>query len=164
MTNMDINNKISDEELASFLEGSLSERSEKDVAAAIDESKELQAVIEATIDIEDLLMFDELGRIKPRLQSGNHPSNLVVPLTDPSTESKWGRYLPHRDDLGKDTTEWGQGEYRRAADRDENKLTKLKSQKCVKKVDDDSEHHYWVQIIIGIIIMVILALIKSCIF
>ncbi len=164
MTNMDINNKISDEELASFLEGSLSERREKDVAAAIDESEVLQSVIEATIDIDDLLMFDELRSIKPKLQSGSHPSNLAVPITGSSTESKWGRYLSHRDDIGKDTTEWGQGEYRRAADRDENKLTKLKSQKRVKKEDDESEPHYWTQIIIGIIIMILFALIKSCVF
>lgn len=156
--------KITDEELASFLEGSLPEDRMTEVATAIDNNKQLQAIVEATIDVDSMLMFDELRMVKRNPQV-EHKSATLSFVTSPSdTDSKWGKYLPHRDDLGKDTTEWGQGEYRRAADRDENKLTKLKSQKRVKKVDDDSEHHYWVQIIIGIIIMVILALIKSCIF
>lgn len=156
-------NEITDEELASFLEGTLPEGREKEVAEAIDNDKKLQAIVEATIDIDSLLMFDELRMVKRNPQVERKSATLSFVTTSPDTDSKWGKYLSRKSDFGKNTTNWEDEEYRRAADKEENKLTKLKSQKRVKKEDPDGGKNYWIEIIIGIIVMVVFVIIKSCI-
>lgn len=155
--------KITDEELASFLEGSLPEDRMTEVATAIDNNKQLQAIVEATIDVDSMLMFDELRMMKRNPQV-EHKSATLSFVTSPSdTDSKWGKYLSRKGDFEKNTTNWEDEEYRRAADTEENKLKKLKSHKRVKKEDPDSSKNYWIEIIIGIIIMVVFVIIRSCI-
>lgn len=156
-------NEITDEELASFLEGSLPEERRNQVAEAIDNDKHLQAIVEATIDIDSLLMFDELRMVKRNPEVEHKSATLSFVTTSSDTDSKWGKYLSRKSDFGKNTTNWEDEEYRRAADKEENKLTKLKSQKRVKKEDPDGGKNYWIEIIIGIIVMVVFVIIKSCI-
>lgn len=152
--------KITDEELASFLEGSLPEDRMTEVATAIDNNKQLQAIVEATIDVDSMLMFDELRMVK-RNPEVEHKSATLSFVTAPSdTDSKWGKYLSRKGDFEKNTTSWEEEEYRRAADKGESKLTKVQSLKRIKKNNDDG-HSYWVEIIIGIISMIILVLIKT---
>lgn len=156
-------NKITDEELASFLQGSLPEDREIQVAEAINNDKQLQAIVEAAIDIDSSLMFDELCMVKRNPQVEDKSVTLSF-VTDPSnTDSKWGKYLSPKSDFGKDPTSWEEEEYRRAADKEENKLTKLRSQKRVKKEDPDGGKNYWIEIIIGIIIMIVFMIVRSCI-
>lgn len=156
-------NEIKDEELASFLEGSLPEERKKQVAEAIDNDKKLQSIVEAAIDIDSMLMFDELCLVKQNPQAGHKSATLSFVTASLDIDSKWGKYMSRKSDFEKNTTNWEEEEYHRAADKEENKLTKLKSQKRVKKEDPDSGKNYWIEIVIGIIIMVVFVIIKSCI-
>ena len=64
--------EITDEELTSFLEGTLPEEREKEVAEAIDNSKELQEIIEASLDIDDIMMFEELRLVQHNSHFARH--------------------------------------------------------------------------------------------
>lgn len=175
--------EITDEELASFLEGTLPEEREKEVAEAIDNSKELQEIIEASLDIDDIMMFEELRLAKYNPQADTSSPNLTFTVTDSASGTKWGKYLsrtkgstsrtstpfttnkdnhvPRKGTFRREAAAWEEEEYRRAADREKTKMIKLKSKKRVRK-DGDDGHSYWTEIIIGIIALVIFALIRTC--
>lgn len=133
--------EITDEELASFLEGTLPEGREKEVADAIDSSKELQALIEASLDIDDILMFEEMGLVQHNPQTENIKSNRTFTITGANSDTKWGKYLsytkestsrtstpftstkdnhvPRKGTFRREATNWEEEEYRRAADSSE---------------------------------------------
>lgn len=58
---MEKTNKITTDELVDFLEGSLTERREKEVANAIDSDEELQERIQALMDINDIMLFHAIS-------------------------------------------------------------------------------------------------------
>lgn len=175
--------EITDEELASFLEGTLPEEREKEVAEAIDNSKELQEIIEASLDIDDIMMFEELRLVQHNSQTENIRSNRAFTVTGANSDTKWGKYLsrtkefksrtstpftstkdnhiPRKGTFRREAANWEEEEYRRAADREKTKMIKLKSKKRVRS-NDDSKHSYWGEIIIGIIMLVVFALLKTC--
>ena len=157
-----MNKQLTYDDIDAFLEGSLSAEREKEVEEAINSSKELQDFIEVTLDIDDMILFDEMKGLQFRQPTDDQPSSMKVPAVSGMGETKWGKYLSKKGDSLNNASKWGEEEYRQAADRDERKLTKLKSQKL--ESDETVEQSYWGKVIVGIIIMVLFILVKSCIF
>lgn len=154
-------NEITDEELASFLEGSLPEERRNQVAEAIDNDKQLQAIVEAAIDIDSMLMFDELRLVKRNPQTEQKSATLSFVTSLTNTDSKWGKYLSRKDGERNGATEWEEENYRRAANKGKRSV-QITTQKTVENKED--EHSYWGGVIIGVIVMIVIVLLKSCVF
>lgn len=153
-----MNKQITYDDIDAFLEGTLSAEREKEVGKAIDNSKELQDLIEVTLDIDDMLLFDEIRLVKLEPQSNTKPLNRAVSMAGSSADKD----ISGKNDFRRNASTWEHEEYRQAADRDGRKLAKLKSKKLVENNSDEG-HSYWLEIIVGIIVMIIIAAIKSCI-
>jgi len=158
------NNNITEEELASFLEGTLPEQREKEVADAIDNSKELQSVVEAILDIEDLMMFEEFRRAKKNtrpttVQTGPDTTQHQIKTLG---KIQWGKVLSSEKASPKTASSWDEDEYRKAADNEETRQIQLKPQKRVKKNIEVDGHSFWLEVIVGIIVLIIFTLIRSC--
>ncbi len=150
--------KITDEELASFLEGSLPEDRMTEVATVIDNNKHLQAIVEATIDVDSMLMFDELRLVKRNPQGGNNTTSFSIVMTDSNTDTKSSKSLFNASGSHKETANWQQEEYRQAADRKRDSL-QIHREKPI--INEESGHSYWAGVVIGIIGLIIMLLIRT---
>lgn len=161
MNNNEIYPEIDFEEIEAFLQGELSEERDREVAEAIDNSPRLQEYIESSLDIDDIVLFDEMSHMKLISQTDIPKTNNTFVVSSSGNDSKWGNYLSQKHDFKKDTATWDDEKYRQAADKGRSKHIQLKSKKLVKK-DDGKGHSFWGEIIIGIIILVIITLIRTC--
>lgn len=153
-------NNITNEELAAFLEGSLPEMREKEVSEAIDNSKELQTIIEAMIDIDAMLLFDEIRETMGSRQSDKSSSSMAIPIGESGSSSKWSKHLS-RSGKTNDTTSWKEEEYRRAADKGEKKQLRMKNRKTGEAGEE--KHSFWGELIIGIIVAIIIMFLRTII-
>lgn len=154
--------QISYDDIDAYLEGSLSAQREKEVEEAINNSKELQDVIQVTIDIDDMMLFNKMKGLQLRRSTEEQTSSMKILAVSCAGETKWGKYITKKHDFQNNASKCNKEEYRQAADRDKRKLSKLKSQKLESEEPD--EQSYWVKVIVGIIIMILFILFKSCIF
>lgn len=152
---------INFEEIEAFLQGELSEQRDRVVAEAINNSPRLQEYIETSLDIDDIVLFDELSRMKQISQTDTPKTNFKFVIPSSGNDSKWGKYLSQKHDFNKSASTWEGGEYRKAADEEHSKHIQLKSKRPAIK-DNGNGHSFWGGLLLGIIILIIIALIRTC--
>ena len=154
--------KITDEELASFLEGSLSESRKTEVANAIDNDKQLQSIVEAAIDIDSVMMMEEMRLAMSNKSCSISQSRSVEADVGTSGGTKWGMYLSKIKGDAHTAQTCDEESYRRAAEEGSTKQILLKNKQIKNQEGTDEGHGYWAGIVIGIIMLVLLALLRTC--
>lgn len=155
--------KITDEELASFLEGSLPENRMAQVANAIDGNKQLQTIVEAAIDVDSVLMMEEMRLAMSDKSRAISRSRSNMPDIGTSGGTKWGMYLSKMKSTAHAAQTGGEESYRRAAEEGKTKQIELKSRQMNAQGESDEGHGYWPSIIIGIVMLLLFALLRTCI-
>lgn len=150
------------DDIESFLQGELSEQRDKEVAEAINSNSWIQEYIEASLDIDDMVMFDELSRVTqvPQNNSPKRDFSIVVPSS--GGDSKWGKYLSRNGNQENGASKREQGDYRHAANEEERELTKLKFRKWENVGENGKEKSYWTTLLVSISIMMVIILFRSC--
>lgn len=152
-----MNRLINDEDIEDFLKGNLSDSREKEVIIAIESSEWLQDYIEATIDLDDMIFFEELNAAIQNSQGSIAKTNLKIVNSNTGHESKWSKYLIGKENSSSSTSSWEEYEYQKAANKGK-KSIKIKSRRYIKKEDGRYEVTIWFGVIIIIIIAIITAI------
>lgn len=154
--------KMDIEDIDAFLNGNLSEQRDREVAEAINSNSWIQEYIEASLDIDDMVMFDELSRVNqvPQNSSPKRDFSIVVPSS--GGDSKWGKYLSRNGNQESGASKREHGDYRQAANEEERGLTKLRFRKWEKAGENGGDKSYWTKLFIAIVIMMVIILFRSC--